>query len=63
MSTFLRDLTVQIMPLMPSTLRLVTAYVAIPPKGVTSRPDLTFLEKPFEMDTLLTLILQILEEN
>jgi CheY-like chemotaxis protein len=36
---------------------------AAPPKGVTSRPDLTFLEKPFEMDTLLTLIRHILEEN
>ncbi|HYU76051.1 MAG TPA: response regulator [Ktedonobacteraceae bacterium] len=36
---------------------------AAPPKGVGERPDLTFLEKPFEMDTLLTLIQQILEEN
>lgn len=33
---------------------------AAPPEGVTSRPDLAFLEKPFEMDTLLTLIRQIL---
>jgi CheY-like chemotaxis protein len=36
---------------------------AAPPKGVGKRPDLTFLEKPFEMDTLLTQIRQILEEN
>jgi DNA-binding response OmpR family regulator len=30
---------------------------------VQARSDLIFLEKPFEMDTLLTLIRQILEEN
>ncbi|MBO0793406.1 MAG: hypothetical protein J2P36_20975 [Ktedonobacteraceae bacterium] len=30
---------------------------------VQVRSDLIFLEKPFEMDTLLTLIQQILEEN
>jgi hypothetical protein len=28
-----------------------------------ARSDLIFLEKPFEMDTFLTLIQQILEEN
>ena len=39
------------------------------PEGIQARqriqacPDLVFLEKPFEMDTLLTLIRQLLEEN
>lgn len=32
-------------------------------RHVQARSDLIFLEKPFEMDTLLTLILQILEEH
>lgn len=30
-------------------------------KGVEARPDLVFLEKPFEMDTLLKLIRRLLE--
>lgn len=33
------------------------------PEGIQARPDLVFLEKPFEMDALLTLIRQLLEEN
>lgn len=33
------------------------------PKGIEVRPDLVFLEKPFEMDTLLDLIRQLLEKS
>ncbi len=33
------------------------------PEGMQARPDRVFLEKLFEMDTLLTLIRQLLEEN
>ena len=33
------------------------------PKGIETPPDLTFLEKPFEMDTLLDLIRHLLEES
>lgn len=42
---------------------------AAPPEGVQmrqhiqARSDLVLLEKPFEMDTLLNLIRQLLEEN
>jgi CheY-like chemotaxis protein len=31
------------------------------PKGIDARPDLVFLEKPFEMDTLLDQIRHLLE--
>jgi DNA-binding response OmpR family regulator len=33
------------------------------PKEVQARTDLVLLEKPFEMDTLLTLVRQLLEES
>jgi two-component system response regulator VicR len=33
------------------------------PKEVRARADLIFLEKPFEMDTLLDLIRHVLEES
>jgi hypothetical protein len=33
------------------------------PKEARARPDLVFLEKPFEIDTLIDLIRHLLEEN
>jgi DNA-binding response OmpR family regulator len=33
------------------------------PKGIEARPDLVFLEKPFEMDTLLDKIRHLLSES